>query len=216
MTYKVRCTKTNEAGIYALSYGRGKTKLVATLVKYDEPSATGDQWSVRDTDISGKLKRDAVKAWGEWAAETYEVVGHEVANGHASAAASVTPKKIGPPSLKDRKKKDGPPPFKRSSAPASARNRPSHPAYEADHNDVTDGDENPYLADFLGDQEFFERSAPTRHWTITPLGVLDEVFNWMQANLPFTATLEYPWVRVTKTLQRYFPNDEKYQQTGAE
>lgn len=228
--YKTRCTKApdfdTDSPEYVLAYGRGKAKLVAVLYKNVDPMC-GTDWVVRGTTIRTPKKKQAVEAWHEWAVENYDAAGHEKASGKVkatpakqpmsgSAVDAVKPKKVGPPSLgkQHRRSKGGPPIFKRSSAPASSRNRPTHPDYNPKHNDVTDGGENPYLADFLSDKGLFER--PDGQWTLTPLGALDEVFNWMMANLPFTATLEYPWVRVTKVLQRQFPNDEKYQQTGAE
>jgi hypothetical protein len=215
MTYKVRCTKKDDgSGDYHLSYGRGKAKLTATLHKFEEPASNGDSWEIKDGKFGGRLKRDVMKAWGEWAEQNYQAVEHERTNKQVEKKES-KPKKSGPPSVK-RKKSGGPPAFKKTSAPASGSNRPAHPDYEDDHNDVTDGDENPYLADFLSDKGLFTRDNPNRNWTLTPIGCLDEVFNWMQENLPFTATMEYPWVRVTRMLQRKFPNDKKYQQTGAE
>ena len=212
--YKVKCTKApdfdTESPSYTLSYGRGKAKLTATLYRLD------NEWRVKGLKISTRLKKEAVVEWGVWAEENYAGLAHEEAKPTPSAVKAVTPKVIAPPSLKARKKRSGPPAFKRSAAPAKGVNRPSHPEFVDTYNDVTDGPDNPYLANMLSDKGLFTRDNPGRCWTLTPLGALDEVFNWMQQNLPFTATLEYPWVRVTKVLQRAFPKDEKYQQTGIE
>jgi len=205
MSFKVKCKKhENEIGSYVLSYGKGKKKLTTKLYK----AQGSGQWVVDSPRSTHDMKRDAVAAWGTWAAKEYD-------KAPVSAATATTPAAKSPPKLsKNRRKSSGPPMFKRSSAPASAVNRPAHPDYNADQPDVIDNNENPYHGDTTNSR-LFVKNVHTGFRILTELGALDEVFNWMQKNLPFTATLEYPWVRVTKVLQREFPDEAKYQSTGA-
>ena len=204
MSFKVKCKKHESGdGSYVLAYGKGKKKLTARLTK-----GTGFSWHIDTPKLHAIKKRDAVVEWSMWAEKEYQTA-------PVSAAAVTTPVTKGPPKLgKNQRKSSGPPVFKRSSAPALAVNRPSHPDYQAERTDVIDDNENPYHGDTTN-KRLFIKNVHTGSWILTELGALDETFNWMQKNLPFTATLEYPWVRVTKVLQREFPDETKYQSTGA-
>lgn len=202
-TYKVR-SSIREGGGYNLAFGRGGAKLTAALEDAGGwRIISGDGCEQLQDSAPWRLKRDAIGAWRNWATANYRAKPHE--EPPASAVEVVRPKtKKGPPPLKRK----GPPSLQQSSAPAKAVDRPSHPSYVGDAYHDTLGD-NPYIADFLSKLPLFERPGEGQ-WKITAWGVLDEVFNWMQANLPFTSSLEYPWVRVTQALQREFPDEEKY------
>lgn len=65
-------------------------------------------------------------------------------------------------------------------------------------------EKNEFICDPL-DPAFVDKA--TGH--ITPLGALDEVFNWMQTR--DHVMQEYPWKSVYATLQRQFPDRKKYQ-----
>lgn len=201
MNYKVRCKK-NDHGTYTLTFGRGKVKLHTDLYK----AKGSGQWIIEAPRSVHDMKRDAIAAWTEWATSYDPTNLDDIDRAFAP--------KPGPPSLP--KKSSALPVLRKMKNLAPPTARPSHARFVDDQNDVTDGGDNLYLADFLSDKNLFTQNGDTEglHWSITPLGVLDEVFNYMREKLPFTSRLEYPWVRVTMILQRHFPNDDKYKDVG--
>ena len=84
VAFKVRAHRSDD-GTYQLEYGKGSNKLVATL----QCDAAGCWYVVGDgCGDKTRLKRDAVDAWGAWAAKNY--VGK-------TAAPKAPPVSSGPP-----------------------------------------------------------------------------------------------------------------------
>jgi hypothetical protein len=193
-TYKVRARKI-EAGIYELSYGRGQKKIIAKLMKDDK---TG--WSLDPAIDSENVffsKKTAQESWGVWAEKEY--------TGETQRQRSVARSAPPPPPFK-RTAPDLPPTFKRTDL-APPEHQPSKRWSTESDNDVDEN--NPYLADFLN-PEFYERTGEHQH--ITELGALEEVFAWMQTNVPFDQHICYPWVNVRRALIRRFPNEKRYRE----
>lgn len=184
--FKTRATKDGDGG-YLLSYGKGANKLTTNCTKSEEGWATDSPFGY------ASKKRDVVAQWDKWAKENYKEK-PEPWRG---------PLRISPPEAKP----GGPPAFKRTSAPAPGSDQPSHPGFQLSQA-LQLRSENPYICDPC--DETFWPGENLGH--VTTLGILDEVFNWMEANIPFSSRKDYPWVRVTAMLQHRLPESEKYKE----
>lgn len=194
--YKVRTKRIDDGG-YVLSYGRGKKKLTVQLRRDEHGYWQLHPWD-RGKPIGGfTMKREAQEAWGVWAEAEYD---------EARKQRPVEPIAPPPPSFK-RSTPSLPPAFKKNIAPPW--HQPSKGWGVESRTDIDEG--NPYLADFL-DPDMYEH-APGHGHKILPIGALVEVFNWMQANIPFDQHLLYPWVNVRRALIRRYPKDKRFQET---
>jgi len=193
MSYKI-VNKGNGDGTYTLSYGKGAGKLTAQMSNaggwklYDDEGNKHVCVGPRDL---FKTMKSAKEAWGKWAESRYQTgVGNSEPDEQKPEPESIAgpprltspPPLAGPPTI-------GPPALAPVADPISTSNTRCDPFDAAFH---------------------YPKDHPTQPRNMTPLGALDEVYNWMVLNEhkvlhPMTKQLMPPWDGVTRVLRREIP-----------